>query len=163
MFNMVTSNCLTIPYKQSSQTKTLFSSGEYSLVNLLKQPRPLLKPTKNISEMKKRAKEALWFMRGMMDECTHLKNFSVPYDTSLIISICARADGYVPRGGISTLEDIWPGATVKYVDCGHVGAYIWYRKVFRYIVTYISLPLFFSSKTNKNFVNTLLQMKVVTK
>lgn len=113
--------------------------------------------------MKKRAKEALWFMRGMMDECTHLKNFSVPYDTSLIISICARADGYVPRGGISTLEDIWPGATVKYVDCGHVGAYIWYRKVFRYIVTYISLPLFFSSKTNKNFVNTLLQMKVVTK
>ncbi|XP_018578413.1 protein ABHD18 isoform X2 [Anoplophora glabripennis] len=131
MFNVATSNCPTIAYKQSSQTKTLFSSGEYSLMNLLKEPHPLLKPKKSRVDVKKRAKEALWFMRGMMDECTHLKNFSVPYDTSLIISVCARADGYVPRGGISTLEDIWPGATVKYVDCGHVGAYIWYRKVFR--------------------------------
>lgn len=32
-----------------------------------------------------RNREALQFMRGVMDECTHLGNFSVPYDTSLII------------------------------------------------------------------------------
>lgn len=31
--------------------------------------------------------EVLQFMRGMMDECTHLKNFSVPYDTSLITAV----------------------------------------------------------------------------
>lgn len=139
MFNMTTSNCSTISYKQSSQAKSLCSSGEYPVVNLLKQPLQLQKPRKNIREMKQRAKEALWFMRGMMDECTHLKNFSVPYDTSLIISVCARADGYVPRDGISTLEDIWPGATIKYVDCGHVGAYIWHRKIFRSVFSYFAM------------------------
>lgn len=30
-------------------------------------------------------RDALQFMRGMMDECTHLKNFSVPFDTDLYV------------------------------------------------------------------------------
>lgn len=55
-----------------------------------------------------------------MDECTHLKNFSVPYDTSLIIAICAKGDAYIPREGCSSLEDIWPGAEIRYLDAGHV-------------------------------------------
>lgn len=76
-------------------------------------------------------RDALQFMRGVMDECTHLKNFSVPYDTSLITSICAREDAYVPREGCTSLEDIWPGAEVKYLDAGHVSAYVLYQKLFR--------------------------------
>lgn len=77
-------------------------------------------------------REALQFMRGMMDECTHLKNFSVPYDTSLITAVCAKDDAYVPREGTSSLEDIWPGAEVKYIDAGHVSAYVLYQKLIRY-------------------------------
>lgn len=76
-------------------------------------------------------RDALQFMRGMMDECTHLKNFSVPYDTSLITSICAKEDAYVPREGCTSLEDLWPGAEVKYLDAGHVSAYVMYQKIFR--------------------------------
>ncbi|XP_034480815.1 protein ABHD18 [Drosophila innubila] len=76
-------------------------------------------------------REALQFMRGMMDECTHLKNFSVPFDTSLIIAVCARDDAYVPRDGCSSLEDIWPGAEVRYLDAGHVSAYVLHQKLFR--------------------------------
>ncbi|EDW18714.1 protein ABHD18 isoform X1 [Drosophila mojavensis] len=76
-------------------------------------------------------REALQFMRGMMDECTHLKNFSVPFDTSLIIAVCARDDAYVPRDGCSNLEDIWPGAEVRYLDAGHVSAYVLHQKLFR--------------------------------
>ncbi|KAH8371004.1 hypothetical protein KR093_005895 [Drosophila rubida] len=76
-------------------------------------------------------REALQFMRGMMDECTHLKNFSVPLDTSLIIAVCARDDAYVPREGCSSLEDIWPGAEVRYLDAGHVSAYVLHQKLFR--------------------------------
>lgn len=60
-----------------------------------------------------------------------MKNFSVPYDTSLIIAVCAKDDGYVPREGCSSLEDIWPGATVKYLDAGHVSAYVLHQKIFR--------------------------------
>ncbi|XP_058062145.1 protein ABHD18 [Anopheles bellator] len=76
-------------------------------------------------------REALQFMRGMMDECTHLKNFSVPYDTSLIIAVCAKDDAYVPRDGCTSLEDIWPGAEIRYLDAGHVSAYVLHQKLFR--------------------------------
>uniref|UniRef100_A0A1A9WQ15 Uncharacterized protein n=1 Tax=Glossina brevipalpis TaxID=37001 RepID=A0A1A9WQ15_9MUSC len=76
-------------------------------------------------------REALQFMRGMMDECTHLKNFSVPYETSLIIAICAKDDAYVPREGCSSLEEIWPGVEVRYLDAGHVSAHILHQKLFR--------------------------------
>lgn len=78
-----------------------------------------------------RDREAMQFMRGIMDECTHLKNFSVPVDTSLIIAICATEDGYVPREGVTHLADVWPGAEVRYVNTGHVGAYILHQAVFR--------------------------------
>ncbi len=76
-------------------------------------------------------REALQFMRGVMDECTHLKNFSVPYDTTLITAICAKDDAYVPRDGCTSLEEIWPGAVVKYLDAGHVSAYVLHQKLFR--------------------------------
>lgn len=78
-----------------------------------------------------REHEALHFMRGIMDECTHLRNFAKPVDTSLIIAVCAKDDGYVPREGVTNLTDIWPGAEVRYVDAGHVSAFLLHQKVFR--------------------------------
>lgn len=39
----------------------------------------------DITKIHWRDRETLQFMRGIMDECTHLSNFSVPFDTSLII------------------------------------------------------------------------------
>ncbi|XP_018335349.1 protein ABHD18-like [Agrilus planipennis] len=85
--------------------------------------------------VKEKNREAVWFMIGVMDEFTHLKNYSAPFDTSLVIAICAKSDGYVPRDGCSRLEDLWPGATVRYLDTGHVGAHIWYGKSFRQAIT----------------------------
>lgn len=76
-------------------------------------------------------RESLQFMRGVMDECTHLKNFSVPLDTELIISVCATDDGYIPREDCMSLEEIWPGAEVRYLDAGHVSAYVLHQKIFR--------------------------------
>lgn len=75
--------------------------------------------------------EALQFMRGIMDECTHLKNFSIPYDTSLAICVCALDDAYVPREGCSSIEDIWPGVDVRYLNAGHVSAYLLHQRLFR--------------------------------
>lgn len=70
-------------------------------------------------------------MCGIMDECTHLKNFEVPIDTGLIIAVCARDDAYVPRDGCMSLEKIWPGVEIRYIDAGHVTAYLLHQKVFR--------------------------------
>ena len=65
-------------------------------------------------------REAVHFMRGIMDECTHLKNYDVPTDTSLINIVIADNDGYYPREGIAALPDIWPGCNIRSIKGGHV-------------------------------------------
>lgn len=86
----------------------------------------------NGSVAKKQCQEEVHqFMRGIMDECTHLHNFSVPVDTELIIAVAAQADGYVPRDDCADLADIWPGAEVRYLDAGHVSAFLLYQNMFR--------------------------------
>uniref|UniRef100_H3CJY0 Abhydrolase domain containing 18 n=1 Tax=Tetraodon nigroviridis TaxID=99883 RepID=H3CJY0_TETNG len=76
-------------------------------------------------------KESLSFMKGVMDECTHMANFSVPVDTSLIIVIQAIEDAYVPRTGVLSLQDIWPGCEVRYLNGGHISAYLFKQNTFR--------------------------------
>lgn len=49
----------------------------------------------DINKIHWRDREALQFMRGIMDECTHLSNFSVPFDTSLIIGKFTYTLGYI--------------------------------------------------------------------
>lgn len=51
----------------------------------------------DIGKIHWRDREALQFMRGIMDECTHLSNFSVPYDTSLIIGMSYSNDSLYLR------------------------------------------------------------------
>ncbi|XP_026472207.1 protein ABHD18-like isoform X3 [Ctenocephalides felis] len=85
----------------------------------------------DVKKLNWRQREAMQFMRGVMDECTHLSNFSIPYDTSLIIAVCAKDDAYVPRDNCGNLEDIWPGAEVRYVNAGHVSAYVLHQGLFR--------------------------------
>ena len=77
-------------------------------------------------------REAVQFMRGIMDEATHLKNYDVPYDPSLIIMVAAELDAYQPREGITALPDIWPGSEIRYIKhAGHVSSYLFKQDVFR--------------------------------
>ncbi|XP_071078732.1 protein ABHD18-like [Haliotis cracherodii] len=76
-------------------------------------------------------KEALQFMVGVMDECTHLGNFSVPMDPELIIIVAAMQDAYIPRDDVLRLDQLWPGSEVRYLDRGHVTAFLLNQFVFR--------------------------------
>lgn len=77
-------------------------------------------------------REAVNFMRGIMDECTHLRNYDVPFDPSLIHIVVAENDGYYPREGMAAIPDIWPGAKVQYIQGkGHVSSYLTRQSVFR--------------------------------
>ncbi|KAH8405423.1 hypothetical protein KR222_011519 [Zaprionus bogoriensis] len=129
------SNNLPLPLKDILSKNISHVSERSTLTKLMKYILPLSAQNKNkkidITKTNWWEREALQFMRGMMDECTHLKNFSVPFDTSLIIAVCARDDAYVPRDGCSSLEDIWPGAEIRYLDAGHVSAYVLHQKLFR--------------------------------
>jgi len=77
-------------------------------------------------------REAVYFMRGIMDECTHLRNYDVPMDPSLIYIVVAENDAYQPREGIAALPDIWPGANIQFIEGkGHVSSYLTKQNVFR--------------------------------
>ncbi|XP_045887065.1 protein ABHD18 [Micropterus dolomieu] len=76
-------------------------------------------------------RESISFMKGVMDECTHMANFSVPVDTSLIIVVQAKEDAYIPRTGVLSLPEIWPGCEVRYLNGGHVSAYLFKQNIFR--------------------------------
>ena len=76
--------------------------------------------------------EAVNFMVGVMDECTHLGNFSVPLDPSLVIIVAAQEDAYIPRHGVIPLNKLWPGSEVRYLtNRGHIAAFLLHNGVFR--------------------------------
>ncbi|XP_028923074.1 protein ABHD18 [Ornithorhynchus anatinus] len=75
--------------------------------------------------------ESLLFMKGVMDECTHVANFSVPVDPSLIIVVQAKEDAYIPRAGVRSLQEIWPGCEIRYLEGGHISAYLFKQGLFR--------------------------------
>ncbi|PWA32462.1 hypothetical protein CCH79_00016644, partial [Gambusia affinis] len=74
--------------------------------------------------------ESISFMKGVMDECTHMANFSVPVDTGLIIVVQAREDAYIPRTGVLSLQEIWPGCEIRYLNGGHISAYLFKQNFF---------------------------------
>ncbi|KAM9795159.1 LOW QUALITY PROTEIN: protein ABHD18 [Neosynchiropus ocellatus] len=76
-------------------------------------------------------RESINFMKGVMDECTHMANFSVPVDPSLIIVVQAKEDAYIPRAGVLGLQEIWPGCEVRYLNGGHISAYLFKQNLFR--------------------------------
>lgn len=75
--------------------------------------------------------ESLNFMKGVMDECTHIANFSVPVDPSLVIVLQAKEDAYIPRTGVRSLQEIWPGCEVRFLNGGHISAYLFKQGLFR--------------------------------
>ncbi|CAL1265408.1 unnamed protein product [Larinioides sclopetarius] len=87
------------------------------------------KPLVNPSELSRL--EALNFMRGIMDECTHLGNFLPPVDPGLSIVVSAEHDAYVPRDGIKSIGDLWEGCDIRYIDAGHITAFLFNHGVFR--------------------------------
>ena len=74
---------------------------------------------------------ALHFMRGVMDECTHLGNYSIPVDTSLVIIVAAESDAYIPRDNVTSLHELWPGSELRLLDSGHISAFLFKQDVFR--------------------------------
>ncbi|XP_004537689.1 protein ABHD18 isoform X1 [Ceratitis capitata] len=137
--NIISNKSVELVKSESSekalQTEIKNSKEQSALTKLMRFILPMAAQSDNkkidITKTNWWEREALQFMRGMMDECTHLKNFSVPFDTSLIIAVCAKDDAYVPREGCASLEEIWPGVEVRYLDAGHVSAYVLHQKLFR--------------------------------
>ena len=61
----------------------------------------------------KRRKETLKFMKGVMDEITHLRNYSIPVDPTAVTFVIAKDDAYFPQSSLENMKDVWPGCEVK--------------------------------------------------
>ena len=72
-----------------------------------------------------------FFMRCLMDECTHVGNYSPPLDTDIVEIVRAQYDAYQPGEGITPLEHYYPGALSTNIAEGHVRSYLFYQHVFR--------------------------------
>ncbi|CAJ0575559.1 unnamed protein product, partial [Mesorhabditis spiculigera] len=72
------------------------------------------------------------FMWVLMHDFTHLGEYPVPIDTSLVHSVVGEDDAYVLREGVTHLNDIWRHAVVEVIPKrGHVASYLYYHDVFR--------------------------------
>lgn len=71
----------------------------------------------------------LWL--SLLIRVSVLPSMLVPVDTSLITVVQAREDAYIPRTGVLSLQEIWPGCEVRYLNGGHISAYLFKQNVFR--------------------------------
>uniref|UniRef100_A0A5F8H6G9 Abhydrolase domain containing 18 n=1 Tax=Monodelphis domestica TaxID=13616 RepID=A0A5F8H6G9_MONDO len=113
--------------KIQALSKTLSAQSSGSESTTQQSNRPLREERRRRSLQK----ESLMFMKGVMDECTHVANFSVPVDPSLIIVVQAKEDAYIPRTGVRSLQEIWPGCEIRYLEGGHISAYLFKQGLFR--------------------------------
>ncbi|KAL6083383.1 hypothetical protein STEG23_008104 [Scotinomys teguina] len=69
---------------------------------------------------------------GYVNKCEEiLKLLRVPVDPSLIIVVQAKEDAYIPRTGVRSLQEIWPGCEIRYLEGGHISAYLFKQGLFR--------------------------------
>lgn len=98
---------------------------------LRKMLQPFLTEQVKGMEKAKARQQAMEFMRGIMDEFTHIANYSRPVDSSCIVIVTANDDAYVPREGCTDLRQLWPQSEIRYVSTGHVAAYVLHHEIFR--------------------------------
>jgi len=118
-----------IDWKQLSQQFNEGRAYKTEVLDLLVSPE--FGETNNYFK-EEREKEALHFMRWLMDECTHLGNFSPPVDPDLVELVVAEYDAYQPRVGITPLHQVWGGCREpRIIKEGHIKSYILHSHVFR--------------------------------
>ena len=111
----------------------IISTGRHSdappnLVSLA----PISKSSKTKVKAKALIEREVWtFMRSLMDEFTHLGNFSPPCDTDLVIVIAAMKDAYIPKRGVVSPDKLWPGIETRYLNNGHISSFLFKQNAFR--------------------------------
>ena len=67
-----------------------------------------------LEKQKKRQRETILFMKGVMDEVTHLANYSTPVDPELVTFVVAKEDAYYPQSPhLPPMNEVWPSCDVS--------------------------------------------------
>lgn len=92
---------------------------------------PLIDSKEDVITPKDIKVDCVNFMSGIMDECTHLANFSPPVDPELVTILSASQDAYVPRDNLIPLTQLWQGSKFKLIEGGHIKAIVFNSDAFR--------------------------------
>ncbi|XP_078493728.1 protein ABHD18 [Ciona intestinalis] len=81
-------------------------------------------------EERRRQRETVKFMRGVMDQVTHLGNFSPLVDPTMATLVVARGDAYFPKSNLTSMATVWPGCQIREINSGHVAGCLIHTSAF---------------------------------
>ena len=67
------------------------------------------------------------FLFDILEQTTHLGNYSPLVDPELATVLVAAYDSYIPKNTDSLTEVVWPGASTVTLDSGHIAAILKHR------------------------------------
>ena len=73
--------------------------------------------------------DAFDLMRELL-HLTDIRLLPLPEKPQSVFLIGARGDAYIPPDSVQALHRHWEGSTLRWIDGGHVGAFLFYRKAF---------------------------------
>ena len=62
---------------------------------------------------------------------TDLRRYAPPRNTRAAVLVSARRDAYIPQWSPAALHEHWPGSTHRWLDAGHVTAFLFKRAAFQ--------------------------------
>ena len=72
---------------------------------------------------------AIELMRTLLDS-TDVRRLPPPRCLEAAILVAAKRDAYVPPASALLVHEHWPGATMRWLEGGHVGAFLFHRNAF---------------------------------
>lgn len=73
--------------------------------------------------------QAIDLMRQFLDT-TDIRRFRPPLRPGAAFLVAARYDAYIPRSSAEMVHTHWPGSTMRWLESGHVGAFLFHRRDF---------------------------------
>lgn len=73
--------------------------------------------------------QAIDLMRQLLDT-TDIRRFPPPKRPETSFLVAAKYDAYIPRSSAEMVHTHWPGSTMRWLESGHVGAFLFHRRDF---------------------------------
>ena len=88
-----------------------------------------------------------YYMRCLMDECTHVGNYDTPVSPDLVDIVTAEYDAYQPSHDITPVDRFYPGCRSSVIAEGHIRSYLLYQQVFRQAIYRVVDKMIFRAKS----------------
>ncbi|MEM7184341.1 MAG: alpha/beta hydrolase family protein [Spirochaetota bacterium] len=75
-------------------------------------------------------KDARKYMRQIL-EMSDIRNFPLPLCPQAAVIVGAKKDGYIPNFSTHIIHKYWSGSTLRWINTGHVGSFLFHRKDFQ--------------------------------